>query len=156
MKEVTDRFAKALDEREEIGEVYSSYEVNFPQYTVSVNAAICKRYGIEPSAVLKILNGYIGGDYASQFNAFGKLYHVILQADPELRADRDDLNNILIHTDRGAYIPITELTTFKKTYGVESLGRFGNDPRRDFFHRQHGLDIPARDGLCLSCTMLTL
>ena len=124
LKEVTDRFAKALGEREEIGEVYSSYEVNFPQFTVSVNAAICKRYGIEPSAVLKILNGYIGGDYASQFNAFGKLYHVILQADPELRADRDDLNNILIHTDRGAYIPITELTTFKKTYGVESLGRF--------------------------------
>ena len=124
LKEVTDRFAKALGEREEIGEVYSSYEVNFPQFTVSVNAAICKRYGIEPSAVLKILNGYIGGDYASQFNAFGKLYHVILQADPELRADGDDLNNILIHTDRGAYIPITELTTFKKTYGVESLGRF--------------------------------
>jgi len=124
LKEVTDRFAKALGEREEVGEVYSSYEVNFPQFTVSVNAAICKRYGIEPSAVLKILNGYIGGDYASQFNAFGKLYHVILQADPELRADRDDLNNILIHTDRGAYIPITELTTFKKTYGVESLGRF--------------------------------
>ena len=124
LKEVTDRFAKALDEREEIGEVYSSYEVNFPQFTVSVNATICKRYGIEPSAVLKILNGYIGGDYATQFNAFGKLYHVILQADPELRADRDDLNNILIHTDRGAYIPITELTTFKRTYGVESLGRF--------------------------------
>ena len=124
LKEVTDRFTKALEEREEIGEVYSSYEVNFPQYTVSVNAAICKRYGIEPSAVLKILNGYVGGDYASQFNAFGKLYYVILQADPELRADRDDLNNILIHTDRGAYIPITELTTFKKSYGVESLGRF--------------------------------
>ena len=124
LKEVTDRFAKALEEREEIDEVYNSYEVNYPQFTVSVNAAICKRYGIEPSTVLKILNGYIGGDYASQFNAFGKLYYVILQADPELRADRDDLNNILIHTDRGVYIPITELTTFKKSYGVESLGRF--------------------------------
>ena len=124
LKEVTDCFAQALGEREEIGEVYSTYEVNYPQFTVTVNAAICKRYGIEPSAVLKILNGYIGGDYASQFNAFGRLYHVILQADPELRADRDDLNNILIHTDRGAYIPITELTTFKKSYGVESLERF--------------------------------
>ena len=124
LKEVTDRFAKALSERKEIGEVYNTYEVNFPQFTVSVNAAICKRYGIEPSAVLKILNGYVGGDYASQFNAFGKLYHVILQADPELRADKDDLNNILIHTNRGAYIPITELTTFKKSYGVTSLGRF--------------------------------
>ena len=124
LKEVTDRFTKALEERKEVNTAYSSYEVNFPQFTVSVNAAICKRYGIEPTEVLGILNGYIGGDYASQFNAFGRLYHVILQADPELRADVDDLNNILIRTENNSYIPITELVALKKTYGVESLGRF--------------------------------
>ena len=124
LKEVTDRFTKALEERKEVNTAYSSYEVNFPQFTVSVNAAICKRYGIEPTEVLGILNGYIGGDYASQFNAFGRLYHVILQADPELRADVDDLNNILIRTENNFYIPITELVALKKTYGVESLGRF--------------------------------
>ena len=123
LKEVTDRFTKALEERKEVNTAYCSYEVNFPQFTVSVNAAICKRYGIEPTEVLEILNGYIGGDYASQFNAFGKLYHVILQADPELRADIDDLNNIQINVNN-YYIPITELVTLKKTYGVESLGRF--------------------------------
>ena len=124
LKEVTDRFTKALEERKEVNTAYSSYEVNFPQFTVSVNAAICKRYGIEPTEVLEILNGYIGGNYASQFNAFGRLYHVILQADPELRADVDDLNNILISTENNFYIPITELVALKKTYGVESLGRF--------------------------------
>ena len=124
LKEVTDRFTKALEERKEVNTAYSSYEVNFPQFTVSVNAAICKRYGIEPTEVLEILNGYIGGNYASQFNAFGRLYHVILQADPELRADVDDLNNILIRTENNFYIPITELVALKKTYGVESLGRF--------------------------------
>ena len=124
LKEVTDRFTKALEARKEINTAYSSYEVNFPQFTVSVNATICKRYGVEPTEVLGILNGYIGGDYASQFNAFGRLYHVILQADPELRADIDDLNNIQICANNNYYIPITELVTLKKTYGVESLGRF--------------------------------
>ena len=126
VKEVADRFAQALSEREEIGEVYNNYEVNFPQYTVSVNAAICKRYGIEPSAVLSTLNGYIGGNYASQFNAFGRLYHVMLQADPELRADPDDLNNIFVVSDdeNTHFLPITELATLKKSYGVQSLNRF--------------------------------
>ncbi len=126
VKEVADRFAQALDEREEIGEVYNNYEVNFPQYTVSVNAAICKRYGIEPSAVLSTLNGYVGGNYASQFNAFGRLYHVMLQADPELRADPDDLNNIFVvsNDENTHFLPITELATLKKSYGVQSLNRF--------------------------------
>ena len=124
LKITTDRFVRALNEREEIGTVYSAYEINFPQYTVSVNASICKRYGIEPSTVLSVLNGYIGSNYASQFNAFGRLYHVMLQADPELRADRDDLNNIFITGEDKVFIPLTELVTLKKSYGVQSLNRF--------------------------------
>ena len=124
VKQTTDEFAKALEEREEIGAVYNAYKINFPQYTVSVNAAICKRYGIEASTVLSVLNGYIGSNYASQFNAFGRLYHVMLQADPELRADADDLNNIFVATEDKPFIPITELVSLKKTYGLQSLNRF--------------------------------
>ena len=124
LKNVTTDFIKALEARPEIGEVYSPYDVNFPQYTVSVNAAVCKRYGIEPATVLNVLNGYIGGNYASHFNSFGKLYHVMLQADPNLRMDKDDLNNIAVVTEYGAYSPLTELITLKKTYGPQSLNRF--------------------------------
>ena len=124
VKETTDRFVEALREREEISDVNNTYEVNFPQYTVSVNASICKRYGVEPSDVLSVLNGYVGSNYASQFNAFGRLYHVMLQADPELRADKDDLNNIFITGEDKVFIPLTELVTLKKSYGVQSLNRF--------------------------------
>ena len=124
LKEVSDDFMKALEARPEIEEVYSPYEVNYPQYTVTVNASLCKRYGIEPASVLSVLNGYIGGNYASQFNSFGKLYHVMLQSDPKLRMNKDALNNILVVTEKGAYTPITELITLKKTYGLQSITRF--------------------------------
>ena len=90
LKGVADNFMKALEARPEIEEVYSPYEVNYPQYTVTVNASLCKRYGIEPASVLSVLNGYIGSNYASQFNSFGKLYHVMLQTDPGLRMNKDD------------------------------------------------------------------
>jgi len=123
-KEVTDRFVGALEQREEIGDAYCSYEINYPQYTVSVNAAICKRYGVEPAAVLSELNGYIGSNYATQFNAFGKMYHVVMQADPQLRKNIDDLNNIFLVVDENKYIPIKELVALKKSYGVQSLNRF--------------------------------
>ena len=124
LKNVADDFMKALEERPEIEEVYSPYEVNYPQYTVTVNASLCKRYGVEPASVLSVLNGYVGGNYASQFNSFGKLYHVMLQADPSLRMDKDDLNNIYVVTQDKVYTPITELVTLKKTYGLQSLNRF--------------------------------
>ncbi|MBR0275684.1 MAG: efflux RND transporter permease subunit [Prevotella sp.] len=138
-KEVTDRFVEALDKREEIGEAYCSYEINFPQYTVSVNAAICKRYGVEPSAVLNELNGYIGSNYATQFNAFGKMYHVVMQADPQLRRSIDDLNNIFLVVDENKYIPIKELVSFKKSYGVQSLNRFN-------LYSAIGVEVSPEDG----------
>jgi NodT family efflux transporter outer membrane factor (OMF) lipoprotein len=124
LKSVADDFMRALEARPEIEEVYSPYEVNYPQYTVTVNASLCKRYGIETATVLSVLNGYIGGNYASQFNSFGKLYHVMLQADPGLRMSKADLNDIYVVTQNGAYTPITELITLKKTYGLQSLNRF--------------------------------
>ena len=124
LKSVTDDFVKALEARPEIEEAYLPYEVNYPQYTVTVNASLCKHYGIEPATVLSVLNGYIGGYYASQFNSFGKLYHVMLQADPSLRMNKDDLNNILVVTQNTAYVPITELITLKKSYGPQSINRF--------------------------------
>ena len=124
LKGVADNFMKALEARPEIEEVYSPYEVNYPQYTVTVNASLCKRYGIEPASVLSVLNGYIGSNYASQFNSFGKLYHVMLQTDPGLRMNKDDLNGIYVVTEKGGYTPITELITLKKTYGLQSLNRF--------------------------------
>ena len=124
LKGVADNFMKALEARPEIEEVYSPYEVNYPQYTVTVNASLCKRYGIEPASVLSVLNGYIGSNYASQFNSFGKLYHVMLQTDPGLRMNKDDLNDIYVVTEKGGYTPITELITLKKTYGLQSLNRF--------------------------------
>ena len=128
LKEVADLFATALEKREEIGEAYCSYDVNFPQYTVSVNAAICKRYGIEPSDVLSVLNGYIGSNYATQFNAFGRMYHVVMQADPDLRKNKDNLNNIFVVVGEGKTVPINELVTLKKSYGVQSLNRFNMYP----------------------------
>lgn len=124
LKEVTDRFVSALEEREEIGEAYCSYEINFPQYTVTVDANVCKRYGVEPAAVLSVLNGYVGGNYASHLNRFGKFYHVMLQADPDLRADVDDLKDIFVVAGSSSYFPITELITLKKSYGLQSLTRF--------------------------------
>ena len=124
LKSVTDDFIKAMNERPEVDEAYSPYEINYPQYTVTVNASVCKHYGIEPATVLSTLNGYVGGYYASQFNSFGKLYHVMLQADPSLRADIDDLNNIAVVTENGGYTPITELVSLKKSYGLQSLNRF--------------------------------
>ena len=118
------QFLAALNQRPEIQYAITSFNTNFPQYQVDVNAARCKQSGISVSSVLSSLQGYIGGYYASDFNRFGKQYRIMVQSEPKYRGNPDDLNNIFIRTSTGTMAPITEFITLKRVFGPETITRF--------------------------------
>lgn len=117
------QFLMALNERPEIAMAFSSYSINFPQYSVDVDAAKCERAGLSSQHVLDVLGGYTGGTYVSNFNKFGKVYRVMSQASPEYRLDEFALNRIFIRTDDGM-APISQFATLHKTVGAEGANRF--------------------------------
>ena len=80
--EVAQEFLGKLKERPEIATAQTSFNPTFPQYMIDIDAAKCKQAGISPNDILTTLQGYYGGIYASNFNRFGKLYRVMIQADP--------------------------------------------------------------------------
>lgn len=121
---VTQQFIGKLNEREEISMAYTSFNVNFPQYVVDVDAARCKRANVSPADVLSTLSGYIGGSYSSNVNRFARLYRVMVQASPEYRLDKESLNNIFVRGATGEMAPIGQFLTLTKVYGAESLSNF--------------------------------
>ena len=124
LKEHTDQFIATLNRRPEVQMAYSTFDTKFPQYRVEVDAAKCKRRGVSPSDVLSVMSGYIGGNYASNFNRFTKLYRVYVQASKEFRLDTDALDNMFVRTGQGDMAPIGQFVTLTKTYGPETLTRF--------------------------------
>src|SRR5574344_200487 len=120
----TRQFISALSKRPEISQAYTSYDIRYPQYIVDVDAAQCLRYGVQPTDVLDVLNGYVGGSYASNFNAFNKLYRVMVQASPDMRLDKDALDNMYVKTSGGGMTPVGQFIHLTKTYGPEQLNRF--------------------------------
>ena len=119
----TQGFLAKLNARPEIGMAYSSYNVDYPQYVVDVDAAKCKRAGISPAEVLAVLGGYYGGSYASNFNRFSKVYRIMIQADPSMRKDKESLNNIFVRV-KGEMAPISQFITLTKVYDPVELKRF--------------------------------
>lgn len=120
---VTQDFIAAVNQRPEISMAYTTFNINYPQYLVEVDAVKCKRAGIAPSEVLNTLSGYYGGQYVSNFNRFSRIYRVILQASPDTRVDKETLNNIFVRIN-GEMAPIEQFLTLTKTYGAEYLNRF--------------------------------
>ncbi len=121
--QTTQTFLKALNERQEIQNAMTSYNPNNPQYMVDVDVAKTKQAGTSPSAVLSVLQGYYGGLYASNFNAYGKLYRVYVQGAPETRMTIDKLSQIYVRTSNGMS-PVSEFVTLHQTFGPATIDRF--------------------------------
>ncbi|MDH6358053.1 efflux RND transporter permease subunit [Parabacteroides sp. PF5-9] len=116
-------FLGKLNQRPEILYAQTTFNPTFPQYQLDIDAAKCKRAGISPTAILSTMQGYYGGLYASNFNRFGKLYRVYIQAEAQYRINPESLQNIYIRNGN-EMAPISEFVTLEKIYGPDNITRF--------------------------------
>lgn len=121
--QVAKDFQAELMKRPEVQTVQTNFNPNFPQYMVDIDAAACLRAGIQPKTILTTLQGYLGGTYASNFNRFGKMYRVYIQAERSERTNVEALKRIKIRN--GAEMaPITQFMSLKRVYGPDVITRF--------------------------------
>ena len=117
------QFLMALNQRPEVAMAYTSYAMTSPQYRGEVDAAQSNRAGISPATVLETLGSYCGGSYISNYNQFGKVYRVMLQAAPEYRLNEQSLNNMFVRN--GAEMaPISQFARLTPILGPETANRF--------------------------------
>jgi HAE1 family hydrophobic/amphiphilic exporter-1 len=121
--DITKDYLAELNKRPEIQMAQTSYNPNYPQYMIHVDVAKCKQSGVSPSTVLSTLQGYYGGLYASNFNAYGKLYRVMIQGSPETRMTEESLNSIYVRTPQGMS-PVMEFCRMERVYGPSNINRF--------------------------------
>ena len=118
------QYLGALNQRPEISMAYSTFDTRFPQWTVDIDAAKCKRAGTSTNAILSTLSAYYGGQYVSNINRFSKVYRVMIQADPKYRLDEKSLDNIFVRLSNGEMAPLSQFVTLTRTYGPETMSRF--------------------------------
>ena len=120
---ITD-YISALNARPEISRAQTTFNPSFPQYMLDIDAAACKKAGISPSDILSTMQGYYGGLYASNFNSFGKMYRVMIQAEPDATKNMETLNSIKVRGSSGEMAPISQFVSMKKIYGPDVISRF--------------------------------
>ena len=121
--DTTQNFLAKLNERPEIKSAYTSFSPNYPQYEVSIDAAKAKMAGVSPRDVLRVMQGYIGSLYASNFNRFNKPYRVIIQAAAQDRLDEHSLDKMFVRVGDGM-APVSQFVRLRRIYDAENLYRF--------------------------------
>ncbi len=122
--EVVNSYMDALEARPEITSASTNFNPSFPQYQMDIDVAACKKAGISPNDILTTMQGYFGGIYASNFNSFGKMYRVMIQAEPNATKNMESLNSIKVRGSGDEMAPITQFITMKRVYGPDVITRF--------------------------------
>ena len=128
LAKVAGQLIDRLNRRPEIFKAHTNFDMSYPQYEVTVDAAKCMMDGVSPKDVLDALACYVGGDYASNLNAFTKIYRVMVQASAQFRLNEQSLSNMYVRSADGSLSPLSGYVSLRKTNGPEHLTHFNMFP----------------------------
>lgn len=109
----------------------SSYQSNIRQLEVQVDREKAKAQGIALTDVFDTLQTYLGSIYVNDFNTFGRVYRVMVQADSQHRQRPEDITNLRVRNGSGEMVPIGSVATVTQTFGPDPVMRYNNYPAAD-------------------------
>ncbi|HEY9137260.1 MAG TPA: efflux RND transporter permease subunit, partial [Terriglobus sp.] len=109
----------------------SSYQANIPQLEVKIDREKAKTQGISLTEVFDTLQTYLGSFYVNDFNTFGRVYRVMVQADAQYRQHPEDITNLRVRNGNGEMVPIGSIATITQTFGPDPVMRYNGYPAAD-------------------------
>ncbi len=108
--------------------LYTSYTASLPQVIVTVEDEKAMSQGVSISEIYSTLAAQFGATYINDFNKFGRVYRVYMQADAPYRSVMGDLSKIYVKNNQGKMVPITSVVKTKNVVGPYLLNRFNMYP----------------------------
>jgi hydrophobe/amphiphile efflux-1 (HAE1) family protein len=117
-------FIFAANGRPEVTGVFSTFGASSPQLFLDVNRELAKTKGVGIDDIFTVLNANIGAYYVNDFNKFGRVYRVYVQAEADRRYKADDIGKLYVRSDKGEMVPMSTLLTVESALGPETIERY--------------------------------
>lgn len=108
----------------ELSRVFSAFRANSPQFSIAVNRDLAKTKGVAISEIYSVLGANFGSYYVNDFNKFGRVYRVFVQAEAERRADPEDIGKLFVRSASGVMVPLRVFVTITPVLGPETIERY--------------------------------
>jgi HAE1 family hydrophobic/amphiphilic exporter-1 len=114
----------AANQRPEIAQAYTTFRANVPKVNVDLNREKAKTLNVSVSDVFQTLQAYMGSYYVNDFNLFGRVYRVMLQAEGAARDTVDDISALYVRSQSGEMVPLGTLMDVTRELGPVLLNRY--------------------------------
>ncbi|MGY2492782.1 efflux RND transporter permease subunit [Cupriavidus sp. CP313] len=131
LQEALNKFQAAVAQTPGMTYPVSAYQANIPQFEVKVDRDKARAQGVALPDLFDTLQAYLGSVYINDFNLFGRVYRVLLQADASFRQKAEDIGNLRVRNASGQMVPVSAMTTIRQTYGPDPVVRYNGYPAAD-------------------------
>src|SRR3954471_13564227 len=120
----TQKFIEAARKRPEIARINTLYRATVPQVYADIDRTKVTKAGVALSDVNTTLGALLGSSYVNDFNKFGRVYKVYLQAEPEFRRDPSQIGLFYVRGQSNSMVPLDTLVSTRPAAGPEFTNRF--------------------------------
>jgi multidrug efflux pump len=124
LNEATKAFMAKAATTPELAGLFTSYQVNVPQLYADLDRTKARQLGVAVTDVFDTLQIYLGSLYVNDFNKFGRVYSVRVQADARFRENADDVGRLKVRSNTGEMVPLAALLRVTQTSGPERAMRY--------------------------------
>ncbi len=117
-------YTQAAAQRPEIASASSLYRAGVPQIYLDIDKPKALKLGVSLNDINTSIGAFLGGAYVNDFNRFGRLYKVYVQAEPDYRDSEQDIRMFYVRNREGNMVPLSTLVTTSRTQGAEFTNRF--------------------------------
>ena len=121
-------FMQAARQNPAFSSLYTSYTASLPQVIVTVLDEKAMSQGVPISEIYSTLAAQFGATYINDFNKFGRVYRVYMQADAPYRSVMGDLTKIYVKNNQNKMVPISSVVKTENVVGPYLLNRFNMYP----------------------------
>lgn len=128
LEQMTDQFILEARKRPELSYMSAAIDANCMQIYADLDRVKTRALKVPISEAYQALQAQLGSVYVNNFNKYGHIFQVMLQAEPSFRENLDEVGNIYVRSEDDHMIPIKTLVNFDQSSGPNLISRFNNFP----------------------------
>ncbi|MGI9383517.1 MAG: efflux RND transporter permease subunit [Methyloligellaceae bacterium] len=117
-------FVAKANQQPELRGVFTTFQANVPQIFAEVDRRKVRALGIPLTELYATMQTQLGSFYVNDFNSFGRVYRVLLQAERDYRDNPNDIQRFYVRSQAGRMVPLGTLVRLKPTLGPETVTRY--------------------------------
>jgi len=116
----------AANQDPRLSAVFSTFSPTTPSLYLDVDRDKAQALGIRISDIFNSLQATLGGFYVNDFNLFGRVWQVNVQAVSQDRSDVPDIWRIRVRNSRNEMVPLRSFADVRVVVGPQTIQRYNN------------------------------